>query len=91
MVKGNILSEPGVLVSIVLLRVPDSDFSTIQSGSTAVTSVGDFDSGDDIALLQVDAPPWIVLTASSVAAGPLAVVRLPRPINCLVGSTEREG
>lgn len=45
MVKRDVLG-PGVIVSIVLLWVPNSDFSTIQSVSTAVTSVGDFDRGN---------------------------------------------
>lgn len=66
-------SAPGVVVSVVLLRAPDSNLRSIQSLGAAVASVGDFDRDDGVCSSQVDPPPGVGLILCSVAAEPTAV------------------
>lgn len=84
------LALPGVVVSIVLQRVPNSDLSTIQSLSTAVSSIGDFDRYDYICFLQVDPPPGVGLIFGSVATESTAIERVSPPINGFGGTSKRE-
>lgn len=84
------LFAPGVVVSVVLQRVPDSDLGSIQSLGTAVSSIRDLDRCDNICPPQVHPPPGIGLVLGGVAAEPDAVERVPSPIDGPGGDGERE-
>ena len=74
---------PGVVDAIVVQRISNSDFSSIQSTGKSILPVGDYHREDFIILDQIHSPPRVELTFC-VSTGTMAIYAIPIPINGII-------
>ena len=74
---------PGVVDAIVVQRISNSDFSSIQSTGKSILPVGDYHREDFIFLEQIHSPPRVEMSFC-VSTGTMAIHAVTIPINGIV-------
>ena len=74
---------PGVVDAIVVQRISNSDFSSIQSTGKSILPVGDYHREDFIFLEQIHSPPRVEMSFC-VSTGTMAIYAVPIPINGII-------
>ena len=77
---------PGVVDAIVVQRISNSDFSSIQSTGKSILPVGDYHREDFISLEQIHSPPRVEMSFCD-ATGTMGIYAVTIPINGIVCKT----